>query len=85
MTKPSAAENFETVLKDKANKAAGGSLPPQLQRLTDQHVERLRSLVEAMRVAGVDDGLVRLSVRDIIDSYEAELLDALLRLAEERS
>ena len=66
-----------------SERAAGGALPLQLKTLTDKHLAQLETLVEAMRMAGIQEDLVRHSVSEIVSSYERELVDALMRLSEE--
>lgn len=75
-------ENYRTRLHDAARRIAGGRLPPLLQVITDRHIMRLELLVEQMRAVGIDENLIRHSVREIVASYENELLDATLQLSE---
>jgi hypothetical protein len=63
-------------------RAAGGNLPRQLRDLSERHLVQLENLVETMRAAGVDEALVRHSVREVVESYEHELVMALMRVSE---
>lgn len=83
MTDPIEPSNVEIEMKMVAERAAGKALPPNLKALTERHIERVLTLVDTMRSAGVDESLVRHSVREVIDSYEKELVDALTRIAKE--
>ena len=83
MTVATEADLLKQRLLDAEQRAAAGMLPPQLQHLSERHLQQLVKLVVAMRAAGIDEALVRHSVRQIIDSYEHELVEALMRLAKE--
>lgn len=60
-------------------------LPPQLQAISQRHVEAVANLVATMRAAGIDDVLLRQSVRESLASYELELADAVLRFVSEEA
>lgn len=64
-------------------RAAEHDLPPQIEAINQRHLTALYRLVTTMRAAGIDDEVVRGSVREIVSSYESELVDALTRLGAE--
>lgn len=84
MTEASEWERGATELSAAWARVAGGSLPPHLEVLTERHIYRLETLLETMRNAGIEEDLVRHCVREIIGSYEASLVDALVRLSKEQ-
>ena len=83
MTEASEWERDAAELSAAWARVAGGSLPPHLKVLTERHICRLETLLETMRNAGIDENLVRHCVREIIGSYEAGLVDVLVRLSKE--
>ena len=84
MTEPIKREVYVAELSAASERVAGESLPPHLRALTERHLARLETLLEAMRGAGVDEDLMRHSVREIIDSYEAHLIEVLVHLSKEK-
>ncbi len=83
MTKLSERERYTADLFAASDRASGGSLPPHFLVLTERHLLRIEALLGTMRSAGVDEDLIRHSVREIIDSYEASLVEALVHLSKE--
>lgn len=57
-------------------------LPPQIMAINQRHVDALYKLISTMRAAGIDEDMVRSSVRDVVSSYEQELVDALTRISD---
>lgn len=78
MTDLSEREQYTAELLAASDRATGGLLPAHLTFLTERHILRLEALLEAMRSAGVDEDLLRHSVREVIVSYEASLVEAVL-------
>lgn len=52
-------------------------LPAELQASLERHRRHLAALVASLRAAGVNDELIEHSVRQLIESYTAELTAAL--------
>ncbi len=77
-------ETLESTMKAVAEHTLGKQIPPTLKTLTERHLEKVLNLVEAMRVAGVDESIVRHSIREIIESYEQELVKVVEQMAEDR-
>lgn len=77
-------EALESTMKAVAERTLGKQIPPTLKTLTERHLEKVLNLVEAMRVAGVDESIVRHSIREIIESYEQELVKVVEQMAEDR-
>lgn len=75
---------LEITMKAAAERALGKSIPLTLKTLTERHLEKVLTLVETMRAAGVDDTIVRHSIREIIESYEQELVNVVAQMAEDR-
>lgn len=74
---------IRTQLDAAAARVAGETVPSPLRAITDRHLTKLLMLVESMRDAGVDEAMVRHSVRELVASYEAELVNAMMLLAQE--
>lgn len=55
-------------------------LPPELQASVQRHQEHLAALVVSLRAAGVDEGLIDASVKQLLTSYGAELTEAMRTL-----
>ena len=70
-------------LDDATRRAGGDTMPPQLRQITVAHAAKLQKLVETLRAAGVEDSLVRHSVRELIQSYEEELVEVVTSIARE--
>jgi hypothetical protein len=51
-------------------------LPPELQASVRRHQQHLAALVASLRAAGVDEGTIKASVRQLVDSYGVELTAA---------
>lgn len=62
------------------HRVLGLQIPPRLQSISDNHITRLLALVDNMRLAGVDEKIVRHSVRTLVAAYEAELVDVVTSL-----
>ncbi|MBQ2263601.1 MAG: hypothetical protein II336_19840 [Loktanella sp.] len=84
MTEIVETETLEKTMKAVAERALGEAVPPTLQTLTERHLEKVLNLVETMRAAGVDESIVRHSIREIIESYEQELVKVVAQMAEDR-
>jgi hypothetical protein len=52
-------------------------LPPEIEAINQRHLDALNALISNMRAAGIDEDVVRSSVRGVVASYEQELVDAL--------
>ncbi len=55
-------------------------MPHQVAEATKKHALKLSNLVKSLRAAGVDEQMVRLSISQLLQSYEEELLEVLLAL-----
>lgn len=62
-------------------KSGVSTVPPQVQEVTQRHIARLSTLVRQLRAAGVDEAMVRHSTKQLLESYEEELLNVLMDLA----
>ncbi|WMS45316.1 hypothetical protein RDV64_23570 (plasmid) [Acuticoccus sp. MNP-M23] len=76
-------DEIRTQLDAVAERVIGETVPSPLREITDRHLTKLLMLVESMRDAGVDEAMVRYSVRELVASYEAELVNAMMLLAQE--
>ena len=76
-------ENKEVAqaLQSAVEKSGFTSVPPQVHEVTQRHVIRLAELVKHLRAAGVDEAMVRHSTKQLLESYEKELLNVLMNLA----
>ena len=52
-------------------------LPPELRASVQRHQAHLAALVDSLRAAGVDEGTIEASVRQLVESYGEELAVAL--------
>jgi hypothetical protein len=57
-----------------------GKLPPELQASIERHRQHLAALVASLRAAGLPEGMIDASVRQLVDSYGVELSAALRKL-----
>ena len=80
MSDTSKGANIVTQLDAATRRVVGHTVPPRLQSLSDNHMTKLLALVETMRLAGVEEELVRHSVRTLVAAYEAELVDVVTSL-----
>nr|WP_295659322.1 hypothetical protein [Polymorphobacter sp.] len=55
-------------------------LPPELQASVRRHQEHLGALVSSLRAAGVDEGVIAASVKQLLISYGMELTGAIRSL-----
>lgn len=61
----------------------GDHVPAQLQAITEDHFSKLIALVETMHSAGIAESLVRHSIRELVASYEAELVSVMTCISQE--
>ena len=65
-----------------ARRVAGGDLPPPLIGIIDRHVTTLSVVVNSIRDAGLDPDFVNNSIRDLVASYEDQLIAAVSAMQE---
>ena len=63
-------------------RAGAEELPEAVARAATRHQQRLRALVRQLHAAGLDENTIRCSIREILGSYEDELVKALLQHGE---
>lgn len=82
---PDTAESagIRTHLDTATRRIVGDDVPLRLRAITDGHMTRLMALVETMQAAGIDEGLVRHSIHELVASYEAELVDVMTSVSQE--
>lgn len=78
------SENFDdlvqqTVINSMRNTGVS-EIPEQVMEASKLHAVKLGTLIKNLRAAGVDEQMVRQSISQLLKSYEAELLEALLAL-----
>lgn len=71
------------VLFDQLGGRAVDELPPTVQRSLARHRENLASMVLALQAAGLDEASIERHLSVLIDSYRAELSEALHHLGGE--
>lgn len=76
MTQAVICEEYRDILQDGAKRVSSGPLPQCLQAITDRHLIDLAELVEALRKVGIDEEMIEHSVRELVASYEDELVNA---------
>lgn len=55
-------------------------LPPELQASVRRHHQHLAALVVSLRAAGLAEGIIEASVRQLVESYGVELTAAVRAL-----
>jgi hypothetical protein len=74
---PDVEQTLETALR----KSGADEIPPRVHEVTRHHIACLAKLVRQLRSAGVDEDMVRHSTKQLLQSYEDELLNVLMDLA----
>jgi hypothetical protein len=69
---------IDDVLRSALERTGAAHVPPGLAEVTARHMARLSALVNSLRSAGIDEAVVRHSTREVLKSYEEELVEALL-------
>ncbi len=73
-------DGVEKVVRSAMHNAGIVEVPQQFAEATKQHILKLSNLIKSLRAAGVDEQMVRQSISQLLQSYEAELLELLLAL-----
>lgn len=58
--------------------AWGERIPPDLQPALDRHARNLAALAHSLEAAGRGPEVIRACLRDLLVSYEADLMNALV-------
>jgi len=76
-------KEVDDVLRAAMSRSGVAVVPERVQDVTKKHLVKLAELVRVLKAAGIDDDTVRRSTKEILNSYEDELISVLVDLAGE--
>lgn len=76
-------KEFDDILQTAMTRSGVMTVPDKVQQVTRKHLTKLAELIRVLKAAGVDDEMVRLSTKQLLASYEEELIKVLVDLASE--
>lgn len=74
-------DQVSEMVQNALEKTGVSKIPPQVHEVTQRHIIRLAALVRQLRAAGIDEVVVANGTKQLLASYEKELVGVLMDLA----